>query len=238
MITRPVTNPNKRQRFPAEITSHWVWLYFRLRLSYRDGAALMAERGDALTDESVWYCRRTSGQPYANQLRCRQPGPGDKWHPDEAFLTIHGERHYLRRAVDHDGHVLDSLVRRRRDTAAAKKLFRKLLKGFTYVPRVIVTDMLRSPEAAKRALLPGVEPRQRRSLNHRAENSHQPTRQRERTRRRCIPAGQAPRFLAAYGPLASPFRPRCHLLPARVYRQEMTRRFQAWREITGPAMAA
>jgi putative transposase len=154
------------------------------------------------------------------------------------FLRIDGERHYLRRAVDHDGHVLDSLVQRRRDTAAAKKFFRKLLKGFTYVPRVIVTDKLRSHEAAKRAVLPSVEPRQRRSLNNRAENSHQPTRQRERTMRRCTPAGQAQRFLAAYGPLASPFRPRRPLLPARVYRQEMMLRFQAWREITGPAIAA
>jgi putative transposase len=106
--------------------------------------------------------------------------PGDTWHLDEVFLTIRGERHYLWRAVDQDGHVLDSLVQRRRDKTAAKKLFRKLLKGCQDVPRVIVTDQLKSYGAAKREILPSVEHRQHRYLNNRAENSHQPARQRER----------------------------------------------------------
>ena len=238
MITRPVTNPYKRHRFPAEIISHCVWLYFRFCLSYRDVAELMAERGVTLTYEAVRYWCRKFGQSYANQLRRQQPKPGDKWHLDEVFLTIHGERHYLWRAVDQDGHILDILVQRRRDTAAAKKFFRKLLKGLTYVPRVIVTDKLRSYESAVRAVLPTVEHRRHRYLNNRAENSHQPTRQRERTMRRFKSAGQAQRFLAAYGPIASHFRPRRHLLPAGVYRQQMTQRFQAWREITGTAIAA
>jgi putative transposase len=209
-----------------------------LCLSYRDVAEVMAERGVTLTYEAMRYWCRKFGQAYANQLRRRRPRPGDKWHLDEVFLTIHGERHYLWRAVDQDGHVLDILVQRRRDTAAAKRFFRKLLKGLTYVPRVIVTDKLRSYEAAKREMLPSVEHRQHRYLNNRAENSHQPTRQRERTMRRFKSAGQAQRFLAAYGPIASHFRPQRHLLPARVYRQEMTQRFQAWREVTGTAVAA
>ena len=110
----------------------------------------------------------------------RRPRPGDKWHLDEVFLNINGERHYLWRAVDQDGHVLDILVQRRRDKKAAKKFFRKLLKGLRYVPRVIITDQLKSYGAAKREMLPGVEHRQQRYLNNRAENSHQPTRQRER----------------------------------------------------------
>jgi putative transposase len=99
---------------------------------------------------------------------------------DEVFLTIKGKRHYLWRAVDQDGNILDILDQRRRDKRAAKKFFRKLLKGLTYVSRVIVTDKLKSYEAAKRELLPNVEHRQHRCLNNRAENSHQPTRQRER----------------------------------------------------------
>ena len=94
--------------------------------------------------------------------------------------SIKGERHYLWRAVDQDGHVLDILVQRRRDKKAAKKFFRKLLKGLRYVPRVIITDQLRSYGAAMREILPSVEHRQHRYLNNRAENSHQPTRQRER----------------------------------------------------------
>jgi putative transposase len=153
-------------------------------------------------------------------------------------LTISGERHYLWRAVDQDGHVLDILVQRRRDKTAAKGFFRKLLKGLMYAPRVLITAKLASYNAAKREVLPSVEHRQHRYLNNRAENSHQPTRQRERRMQRFKSAGQVQRFLAAYGPIASHFRPRRHLLPAPKYRQEMTRRFRTWREITGTAIAA
>jgi len=144
----------------------------------------------------------------------------------------------LWRAVDQDGHILDILVQPQRDKPAAKQFFRKLLKGLTYVPRVIITDRLKSYSAAVRDSLPSVEYRQHRYLNNRAENSHQPTRQRERRMQRFKSPGQAQRFLAAYGPIAQHFRPRRHLLPAKVYRQEMTQRFQAWQEITGTAAAA
>jgi putative transposase len=174
----PTSNPYKRHRFPAEIISHCVWLYFRFCLSYRDVQELMAERGLTLTYEAVRYWCRKFRQAYANQLRRRRPRPGDKWYLDEVFLRINGERHYLWRAVDQEGNILDILVQRHRDKAAAKTFFRKLLKGLTYVPRVIVTDQLKSYGAAMRELLPGVEHRQHRYLNNRAENSHQPTRQR------------------------------------------------------------
>jgi putative transposase len=143
MTTPQSTNLYKRHRFPAEIISHCVWLYFRFCLSYRDVEELMAVRGVILTYEAVRYWCRKFGQAYANQLRRRRPRPGDKWHLDEVFLTINGARHYLWRAVDQDGHVLDILVQRRRDKKAAKRSFRKLLKGLTYVPRVIITDRLK-----------------------------------------------------------------------------------------------
>jgi putative transposase len=191
MDTLAPTNPYKRHRFPAEIISHCVWLYFRFCLSYRDVEELMAERGVMLTYEAVRYWCQKFGQVYADQLRRRRPRPGDKWHLDEVFLTIHGERHYLWRAVDQDGHVLDILVQRRRDKHAAKKFFRKLLKGLKYVPRVIITDKLRSYGAAKQEILPSVEHRQHRYLNNRAENSHQPTRQRERRMGRFKSPGHA-----------------------------------------------
>jgi putative transposase len=234
----PVSNPYKRHRFPAEIISHCVWLYFRFCLSYRDVEERMAARGVILTYEAVRSWCRKFGQAYANALRQRHPRPGDKWHLDEVFLTIHGERQYLWRAVDQDGYVLDILVQRRRDTHAAKKFFRKLLKGLRYVPRVIITDKLRSYGAAKQEILPSVEHRQHRYLNNRAENSHQPTRQRERRMQRFKSPGHAPRFLSVYGPIISHFRPRRHLLPAPVYRQEMRQRFQAWQEIIGTPLAA
>jgi len=136
------TNCYKNHRFPAEIISHGVWLYFRFCLSYRVEELLFA-RGVMVTYEAIRKWCRKFGQEYANQLRRRRPRPGDKWHLDEVFLTINGTRHYLWRAVDQDGHVLDILVQSRRNKKAPKKVFRKLLKGLMYVPRVIITDKLR-----------------------------------------------------------------------------------------------
>jgi putative transposase len=238
MTTPPIASPYKRHRFPAEIISHCVRLYFRFRLSYREFEELMAERGVIRTYEAVRYRCRKFSQAYANQLRCRRPRLGDKWHLDEVFLTINGARHYLWRAVDQDGHILDILVQPRRDKKAAKRFFRKLLKGLTYVPRVIITDRLKSYGAAMRDSLPSVEHRQHRYLNNRAETSHQPTRQRERRMQRFKSPGQAQRLLAAYGPIVQHFRLRRHWLSALAYRQEMRHRFHTWQEITGSAVAA
>src|SRR4030081_3785884 len=134
---------------------------------------------------------------------------------DEVFLTIRGERHSLWRAVDQDGNVLDILVQSRRNKHAAKKFFRKLLKGLQYVPRVIITDQLRSYGAAKAELMPSVEHRKQKGLNNRAENSHQPTRERERRMRGFKSAGHAQRFLSSFGVIASFFRPGRHLRSAR-----------------------
>ena len=168
----------------------------------------------------------------------RQPQPGDKWHLDEVFLKINGETHYLWRAVGQAGHVLDILVQRRRNQAAALRFLRKLLKGLRYVPRVLITDKLASYGAAKREALPSVEHRQHRYLNNRAENSHQPTRERERRMRRFKSAGHAQRFLAAHGPIASHLRPRRHRLSAVEYRDIRHQRLATWRAIAGtPAMA-
>ena len=157
---------------------------------------------------------------------------------DEVFLTINGKRHYLWRAVDQDDNVLDILVQRRRNKKAAKKFFRKLLKGLQYVPRVIITDKLKSYGAAKREILPGVAHRQSRYLNNRCENSHRPTRQREYRMQGFKSAGHAQRFLSAYGPLAQHFRPRRHLFSASAYRAEMKNRFDSWADITGTKRAA
>ena len=225
-------------RFPAEIIAHAVWLYFRFALSYRDVEELLAERGVVVTYETIRRWSRKFGQTYANALRRRRPRPGDKWHLDEVFIGINGVQHYLWRAVDQDGNVLDILVQSRRNKAAAKKFFRRLLKGLHYVPRVLITDKLASYGAAKREVLPSVEHRQHRRLNNRAENSHQPTRERERRMRRFKSPGHAQRFLAAYGPIASHFRPRRHRLTAEAYRETRAERFATWRAVTGtPALA-
>src|SRR5258705_5870505 len=169
-----------RHRFPAEIISHWVWLYFRFALSFRDGEEMLAMRGVSLSYESVREWCLKFGQTYANNLRRRSPRPGDRWHLDEVYLKINGRIHYLWRAVDQDGDVLDILVQNRRDKKAAKKFFRKLLKGLRYGPRAIITDKLKSYGAAKAEVMPSVEHLQQKYPNNRAENSHQPTRLREK----------------------------------------------------------
>jgi putative transposase len=228
----------KNHRFPGEIISPGVWLYYRFPLSYHDVQELVFERGITVTHEAIRQWCLKFGQAYANQLKRRRPRPGDTWPLDEVLLTINGERHYRWRAVDQDDNVLDILVQSRRNTHAAKKFFRKLLKGLTYVPRVIITDKLKSYGAAKRELLPGVEHRQSRYLNHRCENSHRPTRQREYRMQWFTSPGHAQRFLSAYGPLAHHFRPRRHRLSASEYRVEMGKRFASWADITGTKRAA
>jgi putative transposase len=232
MNTPVPTNRYKHHRFPAEIISHAVWLYFRFCLSYRDVEELLFARGITVTYEAIRKWCRKFGQEYANQLRHRRPRPGDKWHLDEVFLTINRERYYLWRAVDQDGNVLDILVQRRRDKHAAKRFFRKLLTGLQYVPRVLVTDKLASYTVAHRELLASVEHRRSRYLNNRAENSHQPTRQRERRMKRFASPGQAQRFLSAFSGIAGHFQLRRHLLSAADWRREMTDRFVVWNEVT------
>ena len=207
---KPPPNPHYRHRFSAEIISHAVWLYHVFSLSLRDVELLLAERGVAVSYETVRRWCRKFGQSFANCVRRRRPRPGDKWHLDEVFIRIQGVQHYLWRAVDQDGVVLDILVQERRDANAAKRFFRRLLQGLQYVPRVIVTDKLRSYGVAQRRLLPDVEHRQSRYLNNRAENSHRPTRQRERQMQRFKSPDQAQRFLSAHAFIHGHFHPRRH----------------------------
>jgi putative transposase len=161
-----------------------------------------------------------------------------QWHLDEVFIKINGKTHYLWRAVDQDGTVLDILVTSRRDAKAATRFFRKLLRGLRSVPRVLVTDKLASYGVAHRRLMRGVEHRRSKYLNNRAENSHQPTRQRERAMKRFHSAGGAQRFLSAFSGISPHFRPRRHRLTAAQYRHEMTTRFTTWNQVTGLTPAA
>ena len=154
------------------------------------------------------------------------------------FVKINGAQRYLWRAVDQHGNVLEVFVQSRRNALAAKKFFRKLLKGLRYVPRVIVTDKLASYQVAHRELVPSVAHRRSRYLNNRAENSHQPTRQRERAMKRFTSPGHAQRFLSAFSGISPHFRPRRHLLSAADYRQVMAGRFAVWNEITGATTPA
>ena len=172
-----------RHRFPPAIIQHAVWLYFRFALSYRDVEDLLAERGIDASYETVRRWALKFGRVYAARIRQRRPRPSDRWHLDEVFIRIGGKIHYLWRAVDDEGEVLDIIVQPRRDRKAALKLMRRLLKRQGYLPDAIVTDRLRSYGAALRDL--GLTDRHVTGgrSNNRAEVSHQPTRRRERQRR-------------------------------------------------------
>jgi putative transposase len=167
------------------------------------------------------------------------PCAGDKWHLDEVAIRIAGEKHWLWRAVDQDGLVLDILVQSRRNKRAAKRLLRKLLKRQCRAPRVMITDKLASYGAAKGEVMPSVENRKHKGLNNRAENSHQPTRRRERQMKRFKSAGQAQRFLAAHDQINNLFfHLRRNHVPADQYRAARTQASQAWAEVTGVAALA
>ena len=237
-MTSSAKSPYAGYRFPGEIISHAVWLYFRFPLSLRMVEEMLAARGIAVSHETVRQWARKFGQGFANQIRRRLPCAGDKWHLDEVCLMIRGTKYWLWRAVDQDGVVLDVLVQSRRDKKAAKRLLRKLLKRQMRPPRVMITDKLASYSAAKGEVMPSVEHRRHKGLNNRAENSHQPTRRRERQMKRFQSAGQAQRVLAAHDRIANLFHLRRDHLPAPQYRAARTQAFQTWAEVTGVAVRA
>jgi putative transposase len=234
-MTAPDCPSYAGHRFPAEIISHAVWLYFRFPLSLRHVDEILAARGVVVSHETVRQWGLKFGQGIANRIRRRLPAPGDKWHLDEVAVKIAGVQHWLWRAVDQDGIVLDILVQSRRDMNAAKRLLRKLLKKQMRPPRVLITDKLASYGAAKKELMPGVEHRQHKGINNRAENSHQPTRRRERQMKRFKSPRHAQRFLAAHDGINNLFHLRRHRLPAAQYRAARTRAFRTWAEVTGAA---
>ena len=212
-------------RFPSEIISHAVWLYFRFPLGLRMVEELLAARGIIVNHETVRQWARKFGQQFANRIRRRLPRAGDKWHLDEVVLKIAGVQHWLWRAVDQTGIVLDVLVQRRRDKQAAKRLLRKLLKKQMRPPRVIITDKLASYGAAKREVMPSIE-------HNRAENSHQPTRRRERQMKQFKSAGQAQRFLSAHDQINNLFHLRRDHVTAAEHRASRTEKFQIWAEVS------
>ncbi len=222
----------KGYRFPSEIISYAVWLYYRFSLSFRDVEDLLAERGIVVSYETIrQWCERF-GPGYAARLKRRQGRLGDTWHLDEVFVTIRGQRQYLWRAVDQDGDLIDILVQPRRNRRAAEKFFRKLLKGQGCEPRRLVTDKLRSYTAAHRVVFPSVIHDTSQYANNRAEVSHQPTRRRERQMQRFKSAAQAQRFLAVHGLAGNLFRLGRHLLRAAHHRFFRERAFQLWNAVT------
>ena len=219
-------------RYPCEIISHAVWLYYKLGVSPRDVEDVLAKRGVVVSYETVRRWSKKFGPSYARRLKKRQGRLGDTWFLDEVFVTINGQRQYLWRAVDQDGDVIDILVQPRRNRRAAERFFRKLLKGQGKPPLRVVTDKLKSYSAALRTIMPSVNHDTEQYANNRAEVSHQPTRQRERQMRRFKSPRQAQLFLSVHGVVLNLFRLSRHRLKAVHHRMLRSRSFATWEAIT------
>lgn len=220
----------KRHRFPPAIIQYAVWLYHRFNLSHRDIEDLLAERGIEVSYESVQLWCNKFGPLFSKRLRRQHPGFGDTFFIDEVFVTIAGQRHYLWRAVDQDGDVVDVYLQARRDAEAAKRFFRRLLGSHGKSPRTIVTDKLGSYRVARRELMPETIHDTDRYANNRAELSHQPTRARERAMRRFSSPKQAQRFLSAHAAVYSLFNLQRHLVSAEFHRLRRARALECWNE--------
>jgi len=224
----------KRHRFPSEIISYAVWLYYRFNLSHRDIEDLLAERGITVSYESIRLWCIKFGSEYARRLKRRHQGYGDTFFIDEVFVKIQGKQHYLWRAVDQDGEVVAVFLQSRRDGKAAERFFKRLIRTHHGEPRKIVTDKLRSYGVAHRELMPEANHDTSQYANNRAELSHQPTRLRERVMRRFKSKKQAQRFLSVHAAVYNLFNLGRHLVSAEQYRSLRRGAFVSWDRVTAP----
>ena len=221
-------NTYKRHRFPPDIISYAVWLYFKFNLSHRDIEDLLAERGIIVSRESIRRWCIKFGALYARKLKRKHRGYGDTFFIDEVFVKINGKRHYLWRAVDQDGDVVDVFLQSKRDGAAAKRFFRRLMRSHGGEPRKIVTDKLRSYGVAHREVIPEAIHDTNQYANNRAEQSHEPTRVRERGMRRFKSISQAQKFLSVHAAVYNLFNLGRYLVSAVHYRNLREIAFGHW----------
>ncbi|PSL18295.1 putative transposase [Shimia abyssi] len=200
-------------RYPREVISYAVWAYHRFAMSTADVEDLLAERGVIVSREAIllWVIR--FGQHFAQCVRRDRPRPNDKWHLGEVVITIHSKKHWLWRAIDASGDVLDILVQPRRNAKAAKRFFRRLIAQFGE-PRVVITDKLRSQIKPVSALASGADHRAHNGFNNAIEASHRPTRKIETIFGRFKSHRQVQRFLSAHDQINHIFRPRRYQLTA------------------------
>jgi putative transposase len=221
-------NTYKRHRFPPDIISYAVWLYFRFNLSHRDIEDLLAQRGITVSREAIRLWCIKFGAIYTRRLKRRHRGFGDTFYIDEVFIKINGKQHYLWRAVDQDGEVVDVYLQARRDGAAANRFFKRLVRSHGREPRKIVTDKLRSYGVAHRELIPDTIHSTQRYENNRAEQSHEATRVRERGMRRFKSMKQAQTFVTAHAAVSNLFNMGRHLIRAQHYRDLRVSAFVEW----------
>jgi putative transposase len=221
-------NTYKRHRFPPDIISYAVWLYYRFNLSHRDIEDLLADRGITVSRESIRLWCIKFGAIYTSRLKRKHRGYGDTFYIDEVFVKINGKQHYLWRAVDQDGDVVDVFLQTKRDGAAAKRFFKRLLRSHDSAPRKIVTDKLRSYGVAHRELMPDVIHSTEQYENNRAEQSHETTRVRERGMRKFKSTRRAQRFVTAHAAVHNLFNLGRHLVRAELYRNFRISAFEEW----------
>ena len=224
-------NTYERHRFPPDIISYAVCLYYRFNLSHRDIEDLIAERGITVSREPIRLWCIKFGLIYSRRLKRKHRGYGDTFYIDEVFIKINGKQHYLWRAVDRDGEGVDVYLQAKRDGAAAKRFFKRLLRSHGGEPRKIVTDKLRSYGVAQRELIPETIHSTKQYENNRAEQSHEATRVRERGMRRFKSVGQAQRFLGAHAAVFNLFNLGRHLVRAEHYRSLRTGAFAEWSRV-------
>ena len=221
-------NTYKRHRFPSDIISYAVWLYYRFNLSHRDIEDLLAEGGITVSREAIRLWCIKFGLIYFRRLKRKHRGYSDTFYIDEVFIKINGKQHDLWRAVDQDGEVVDVFLQARRDGAAAKRFFRRLLHSHGGEPRKIVTDKLRRYSVAHRELIPDALHDNSQYANNRAEQSHEPTRVRERVMRKFKSIKQAQRFLGAHAAVSNLFNLGRHKVRAQHYRDLSVSTFAEW----------
>jgi putative transposase len=221
-------NTYKRHRFPPDIISYAVWLYYRFNLSHRDIEDLLAERAITVSYETIRLWCIKFGAIYTRRLKRKHRGYGDTFYIDEVFVKINGKQYYLWRAVDQDGEVVDVCLQSKRDGAAAKRFFRRLLRSHGSEPRKIVTDKLRSYGVAHRELIPEAIHSTQQYENNRAEQSREVTRVRERGMRRFKSRGQAQRFVTAHAGVQNFFNLGRHMVKAEHYRDLRISAFEEW----------
>jgi len=224
-------NTYKRHRFPPDIISYAVWLYFRFNLSHRDIEDLLTERGITVSRESIRLWCIKFGAIYTRRLKRKHQGYGDTFFIDEVFVKINGKQHYLWRAVDQDGEVVDVFLQAKRDGSTAKRFFKRLLRSHGDEPPKIVTDKLRSYGVAHRELIPDVIHDTSQYANNSAEQSHESTRVRERGMRKFKSVGQAQRFLHAHAVVSNLFNLGRHLVRAQHYRNLRASAFAEWSRV-------
>ncbi|PVE21265.1 IS6 family transposase [Microvirga sp. KLBC 81] len=230
-MTKPISY--KRHRFPPQIIAHAVWLYFRFPLSLRLVEEMLLERGIVVSYETVRRWALKFGPDYARRLKRKTPSRHDTWHLDEVVVMIAGKKHWLWRAVDQDGYVLDEIVQSRRDTKVAKRLLTRLMKKQGMAPKRIITDKLSSYGAARRLVMPRIEHRSHKGLNNRAENSHLPLRKREQMMQGFRSVGGLQRFTSVFSAVRNLFVPPHSHQSALATHLHRLRAMAAWKAAAG-----